>query len=147
MNLTPVTVLQTGGLLHFGILVASALAPRALNWRGHLAPLPPLLRQMFWVYGAFIVLVIVSFGTLSLVHAGALAEATPLARSLCAVIALFWAARLGVQFFVFDAKPFLTNALYRIGYHGLTVVFALLVALYGWGAAGFPGAEVPWLKF
>jgi hypothetical protein len=132
-----ITALYLGGALHFGILIASALAPRALDWRKNLAPLPELLRQMFWVYGAFIVLMIISFGTLTLFHAETLASGSPLARSVCAMIAVFWAVRLAVQLFVFDAKPFLTNWLYRIGYHGLTVVFILLVAIYGWAATGF----------
>jgi hypothetical protein len=137
-----ITALYLGGALHFGILIASALAPRALDWRKNLAPLPELLRQMFWVYGAFIVLMIISFGTLTLFHAETLASGSPLARSVCAMIAVFWAVRLGVQFFVFDAKPFLTNWLYRIGYHGLTVVFILLVAIYGWAATGYTNNEL-----
>jgi hypothetical protein len=132
------TLLQLAGLLHFAILIASSLAPRALDWRRNLAPLHPFLRRMFWVYGAFIVLTIVAFGTLTLAHAGAMAAGEPVARSLCAFIAVFWLARLAVQFFVFDAKPFLTNWFYTLGYHGLTVVFAALVVIYG-SAAIFPG--------
>ena len=128
------TALTFGGTLHFGVLIASALAPRALNWRTNLAPLPTLLRQMFWVYGAFIVLIIVSFGVLSLTQAEALAGGTPLARTICAIIALFWAVRLGVQWFVFDAEPFLTHWIYRSGYHGLTFVFITLTGIYGWAA-------------
>ena len=50
------------------------------------------------------------------------------------MVAVFWAVRLLVQFFVFDAKPFLTNWIYKIGYHSLTVVFMALVAIYTWGA-------------
>ena len=124
-------LIQLGGLLHFAILVASALTPGVLEWRRHLASLPPLLRQLFWVYGSFIVLVIVSFGTISVAHAGALASGDPLARSVAAIIAIFWAARLAVQWFVFDATPFLTNALLKLGYHALTVAFVVLTLIYG----------------
>ncbi len=127
------TMIQVGGLVHFGILIASALTPGVLEWRRHLAPLPPLLRQLFWVYGSFIVLVIVSFGTISLTNTDALASGQPLARSVCAMIAVFWAARLAVQWFVFDATPFLTNALLKLGYHALTAAFLLLVAIYSYG--------------
>jgi len=127
-------LLQLGGALHFAILIASALTPRVLDWRTNLAPLNPFLRRLFWVYGFFIVLVIVSFGTITLVHAEALASGAPLARSLCAVIAIFWLARLAVQFFVFDARPFLTNTLLRFGYHSLTLAFIALVLIYGWAA-------------
>ena len=128
------SLLQLGGLLHFVILIASALTPRVLDWRGNLASLNPFLRRLFWVYGCFIVLVIISFGTITLLHADALASGAPLARSVSAMITLFWLARLGVQFFVFDARPFLTNALLRLGYHGLTLLFTALVFIYGCAA-------------
>lgn len=126
--------LFAGGFLHFVILLASALTPRVLDWRTNLAALPPFLRRLFWVYGCFIVLVIISFGVLTLGHADELASGAPLARSLCAMIAIFWLARLGVQFFVFDARPFLTTTFLRLGYHGLTLLFMALVIIYGCAA-------------
>jgi hypothetical protein len=125
------SLLLAGGMLHFVILIASVLTPRVLDWRANLAALHPFLRRLFWVYGSFIVLVIVSFGTLTLLQADELAAGTSLARSLCAIIAIFWVARLAVQFFVFDAKPFLTTTFLRLGYHGLTSLFAALVFIYG----------------
>jgi hypothetical protein len=123
-----------GGLLHFVILIASALTPRLLDWRGNLAALHPFLRRLFWIYGAFIVLVIVSFGTVTLLQTDELSSPNPLARSVCAIIAIFWLARLAVQFFVFDARPFITTAFRRVGYHGLTFLFSALVFIYGCAA-------------
>lgn len=134
MKPTLTECLYAGAVLQAGILIASALAPKALNWREHLEKLPPLLRQMFWVYGAFIVLCIVAFALLTGWHAPTLAEGSPLARGFCGFVAVFWGLRLIVQWFVFDAKPFLTHWVYRWGYHGLTVVFVLLVGVYGWAA-------------
>jgi hypothetical protein len=124
------SLLLAGGALHFVILIASALTPRVLDWRANLAALHPFLRRLFWVYGSFIVLVIVSFGTLTLLHADELASGAAFPRAVCAIIAIFWLARLAVQFFVFDAKPFLTTTFRRIGYHGLTLLFAALVFIY-----------------
>lgn len=125
------TLLVAGGLLHFLVLIASALTPRVLDWRTNLATLHPFLRRLFWVYGCFIVLVIVSFGLLTLWHADELASGAPLPRGVCAMIAIFWLGRLSVQFFVFDARPFLTSTLLRLGYHGLTLLFTALVFIYG----------------
>jgi hypothetical protein len=125
------TLLLAGGRLHFVILLASALAPRVLDWRGNLATLDPFLRRLFWVYGGFIVLTIVSFGTLTLLNADELASGGKLPRAICAIIAIFWLARLAVQFFVFDPRPFLTTAFLRLGYHGLTLLFSALVFIYG----------------
>ena len=128
------TLILLGGLVHFGILIASALTPGVLEWRRHLAALPALLRQLFWVYGSFIVLVIISFGTISLAQPDALASGEPLARAMCAMIAIFWSARLAVQWFVFDATPFLTNAALKLGYHALTLAFIALALIYGCAA-------------
>jgi len=124
--------LYLGGVIHFLILFASAMAPRVMNWNVHLATLPQMVRQMFWVYGAFIVLVIVSFGTLTLMNVSELAAGSSIGRGLCAVIAIFWTARLAVQLFVFDVEPFLTNWFYRMGYHLLTLAFVLLISIYGY---------------
>ena len=87
-------LLRIGGALHFGILIASALVPQVLDWRGELRKLPRLLAQLVWVHGAFLVLTIAGFGVLAVVNARELASGTALARSLCAMIALFWGARL-----------------------------------------------------
>ena len=45
-------------------------------------------------------------------------------------MAIFWGARLAVQFFVFDAKLYLKSAFLRLGYNGLTAVFAYLTVVY-----------------
>ena len=123
-----------GGILHFGILLASAMVPKVLDWKGSLEKLDGLFRQLVWVHGAFIVLVIIGFGVLSIVLAGDLASGTPLARGMCLFISLFWSARLIVQFFVFDAKPYLKTTLLKAGYHGLTVVFVYITVIYALAA-------------
>ena len=126
--------IKLGGVLHLGILIASALTPGVLDWKRELDKLRPLSRQLVWVHGAFIVLTIIGLGVISLIAPAELASGTTLARATCAFIAAFWLCRLGVQFFVFDAKPFLTTALLKLGYHGLTIVFIALVAIYALAA-------------
>ena len=128
------TLLQLAAALQLSILIASVLTPRVLDWRTNLAPLHPFLRKLFWVYGVFIVLTIIAFASLTFLHADAMAAGEPVARSLCGFIAIFWSLRLAVQLFVFDARPFLTNRFYKLGYHALTVAFAALVLIYAWAA-------------
>ena len=123
-----------GGILHFGILLASAAVPLVLDWKASLAKLDGLSQQLVWVHGAFIVLVIIGFGLLSLVFADELASGTRLARGVCLFIALFWGARLVVQFFVFDARPYLKNMFLKLGYHALTVVFLYHAVVYSLAA-------------
>ncbi len=120
------------GIGHLGILGASVQVPRVFDWSHALASLHPFLRRLFWVYSVFIVLVIAGFGVLTLINARALAEGSQIARSLSAFIACFWLARLAVQLFVFDARPFLTNRWRWIGYHTLTGAFVYFATLHGW---------------
>lgn len=128
MNLE--TLLIAAGLGHFGILIASFLVPHALDWKHQLAPLHPFLRSLFWVYGGFIVLTIASLGVLTLLHSHAMAIGEPVARSLAAFIAIFWSARLVVQFLIFDPRDFLTTRWRRIGYHTLTAAFVAQISVY-----------------
>ena len=136
MNLE--SLIFVGGILHFGILIASALVPQVLDWKTSLGKLDALTRQLVWVHGAFIVLVIVGFGFVSVIFAGDLASGSPLARGVCLFIAIFWGARLLVQFFVFDATPYLKSIFLKAGYHGLTVAFAYITVVYSlaaiWGS-------------
>jgi alginate O-acetyltransferase complex protein AlgI len=130
-----VALVFAGGLLHFGILIASALVPQVLDWRGELRKLAPLSRQLVWVHGAFIVLTIIGLGAIVTLNAPLLAGgATLLARCVAAFIAIFWGVRLALQFVLFDPGPLLTKPLLKLGYHGLTFVFAYLAAVFGWAA-------------
>ena len=138
MTVNLATLLLLGGVCHFGILTASALVPRVLNWRDELLKLQPLCRHLVWTHGVFIVLVIVGFGLISVAAAPDLANGSRLARLVCGFIAAFWLARLAIQLFLFDARPFLTSLWLKLGYHGLTAVFAFLGLVYGCAAA-LPG--------
>jgi len=124
-------LLQLAAALQLLILIASASTPRVLDWRKNLAVLHPFLRKLFWVYGVFVVMVIIAFAVLTFRHADAMAAREPVARSLCLFIAIFWGVRLLVQFAIFDARPFLTNWFYKTGFHALTIIFAFLTFVYG----------------
>ena len=124
------------GIGHFGILIASALTPFVLDWKTVLKPLTPFLHKLFWVYGGFIVLVIIGMGTLTLINIKPMAEGDPIARSIAGFISMFWGARLLVQIFIFDVKEYLTNIWLKIGYHTLTAAFIYFSCLYGAIALG-----------
>ena len=127
-------LLVLGGVCHFGILIASALVPRVLDWKGELRSLSPLSRHLIWTHGAFIVLTIIGLGALSLINASELASGAKLARCVCAFISLFWGTRLAVQFFYFAPQEYLQTLMLKIGYYVLTVVFAYLTIVYAWSA-------------
>jgi hypothetical protein len=128
INLT--LLLQIAGVLHLGLMSAGLLMPHVVGMRRHLAPLPPFIRRLFWVYYSFIGLCLVSFSIITIVFAGTLAAGGALARALCVFFALFWTLRLAAGTFVFDMRPYLTNGYRRLGYHAINVVFAYLPAVY-----------------
>lgn len=127
------TLIFVGGLLHFSVLIASALVPFRLDWKNELASLSKLHWQMYWVYGGYVVMSIVAFGIISVTNATEIAEGSGLARAFCGYVCVFWLVRLVLQA-VLDVKQHLTEWWLTAGYHALSVVFLLLVLIFGWGA-------------
>lgn len=126
------TWIRVGGVIQLGILTASALVPGKLQWRAELNKLSVLSRQLIWVHGGYIVLMIAAMGLLSLCEATSLADGSLLARSVCGFVAVFWFIRLMIQLTLFDGTPYLVNPILKFGYHGLTIAFTCLAVVYGW---------------
>jgi hypothetical protein len=133
MTLDLSAAIFVAGVGQLSVLVASALVPMQLQWKSVLAPLPPLVRQLFWVYGGYVVLSITSLGTISILCADELAGGSLMARAFCVYVMLFWGIRLSLQPFL-QVQPFLTKWWLRCGYHVLTALFASFTAIFAWGA-------------
>jgi hypothetical protein len=121
------------GIGQLCVLVASALVPLRLNWREELGGLKLLHRQMYWVYGGYVVLGIIALGLISIFNSQELASGSGLARGLCAYVAAFWGIRLGLQAYL-DVKEHLTLWWLTAGYHTLTVLFLLFTLVYAFAA-------------
>jgi hypothetical protein len=127
------TLIFLAGVGQLGVLIASALVPFQLKWKTELTVLSRLHRQMYWVYGGYVVLAIAAFGLISLFNAKELANGSGLARGVCGYIAVFWGVRLALQW-VFDVKEHLSTWWLRLGYYALTILFASFTLLYGFAA-------------
>ena len=123
------TLIFLAGLAQWSVLIASALVPVRLHWATAFAGLPRLHRQLFWIYGGYVVLAIVALGALCVFNAGELASGGLLARCLCTYLAAFWGIRLGLQTLL-DVKPFLTTWWLTAGYHALTALFVCFTAIF-----------------
>jgi hypothetical protein len=131
MNIRTLTLLlQIAGALHLGLAWAGASMPAAVNLKTHLATLPSFIRRLFYVYYAFIGLMLVGFGSVTFFYAGDLAAGGNLARAFCFLLIAFWLLRLIAAAFIFDVRPYLKNWLYRLGYHAINLVFCYLLAVY-----------------
>ena len=133
MQQTLTTAIALAGAGQLCVLIASALVPFQLDWKKELGELTQLHRQMYWVYGGYVVLAIVAFALISLFHARELASGSGLARALCGYIAVFWGVRLVLQG-VFDVKDHLTAWWLMMGYHVLTILFVAFTLIYGYAA-------------
>lgn len=127
------TLIFLAGVGQLAVLIASALVPFQLKWKTELAVLSRLHRQMYWVYGGYVVLAIAAFGLISLFNARELANGSGLARGVCGYIGVFWGIRLALQW-VFDVKGHLSTWWLRVGYYALTMLFASFTLLYGFAA-------------
>jgi hypothetical protein len=127
------TLVRIAGLLQLSVLIASALVPQQLDWRGILKPLPKLVQQLFWTYGGYVVGMIIFNSLLALLFAHELTSGSALGRFLCGYIALFWGVRLCLQLW-FDARPFLTAWWLVAGEVVLTLLFVMFTSLFAYVA-------------
>lgn len=125
------TLIFAAGIGQLGILVASALVPFQLDWKRELSSLPRLHRQLYFIYGGYVVLGIITLGVTSLLYSAELASGTGVARAFCVYATLFWGIRLSLQT-VLDARPFLTRWWLKLGYHALTILFTAITAVFGY---------------
>ena len=118
------------GLGHIALSIGSLAIPKALQWNMHLKNLQPLLRQMFWTYAAYILVINLSFGVLSQIAADELINKSMLAKSITLFISIYWLARIGIQFFYFDKTNAPKGIIYTVGEFALITLFALFTIVF-----------------
>jgi len=127
---TITTLLFISGLGHIALCAGSVFIPRLLKWSDHLKNLQPLLRQMFWTYAAYILVINFCFGIVSLIAAEELVNGSILAKSISLFISLYWFARIGIQLFYFDKSNAPKGLIYTMGEIGLMVLFVFFTVVY-----------------
>lgn len=120
-----------GGIIHLAILSAGLVMIKVLNWNKDLKKLDALTEHIIWTHASYVWLIILGFGVVSIAFPTALINSQPLGISISIFISLFWGIRLFIQFFYFDARPYLGDLKLKLGFHGLTICFAYLTVIYG----------------
>jgi len=123
------------GLLFAGLAlvvlsIASFWIPKALQWREKLADLTPLLRDMFWTYSIYIWASHVFFAVLALGYRDWLLGQSGAAALISGFIALWWLARLAMQFFGFNLSEIEDSWQNRMAKHLLTALFIFLTVIF-----------------
>lgn len=120
--------LAGAGLL--AIVVANFFAPRLLRYSENLALASPIVRQIFFVHGAYIVAVLAGQAALCFAFPEELAGRSALGRSLSAFLALFWLTRFVLQGWYYDRAAKREhprfNLLFLAAFLSLGCTFALL---------------------
>ncbi|MDZ4817093.1 MAG: hypothetical protein SGI71_12620 [Verrucomicrobiota bacterium] len=132
MNIPLEQLIRLGGLLHLALIIPISLVPFVLDWKKELSPLPLMLRRLFWTYGGFIAGIIVAFGLISIGLATHLVDGHPVSRAFCGLIAVFWTARLIVEFTAFEVGSYLNTPFKKYSYPFLLLNFAAMVVIYAY---------------
>lgn len=120
------------GLGQLALVVGSLAIPRLLHWKEELSRIPTLLiRQIFWVYSAYIWSTNLSFGLLSVLAPDWLLNKSPLAAAVAGFIALYWSSRFLIQIFYFDRSSVPRKLFFILAELALSVLFIFLSLAYG----------------
>ena len=87
---------------------------------------------MFWTYAAYILVINICFGLISVFCYRELVEGTRLAVLINGFIAVYWISRVAIQFFYFDRVAFPQGKFYLGGEVLLVLVFILLSGVYSY---------------
>lgn len=123
--------LVLAGLGQLVLVLGSLAIPRVLRWREDVGQLRPLTRQVFWTYAAYIWATNLCFGLVSASAPGWLLESSPLAGAVTGFMAIYWGARLAIQFACFDRSQAPPGWASRLAETALISLFLYLTVVYG----------------
>jgi hypothetical protein len=124
------TSLYIAGLAQLALVTGSLAIPGILNWKTELQNVRPLIKQMFWTYAAYILVINLCFGLLSVFAYHELTDGSLLATVLCGFIAVYWISRILIQFLYFDRKYFPAGVWHKLGEITLVTLFIFLSIVY-----------------
>jgi len=126
-------LIRVAGVLHLVLVVANFAAPRWLDYDRGLAGASLVVRQVFRVHAAYIVLVLLGFAALCLLFPDELARGAGLGRFMSVFLAVFWVPRPLVQLLYYDRE---LRRRYRLLDLGFLLLFGFLAAVFAAAALG-----------
>ena len=125
-------VLFVAGIAQIVLVIGSLAIPRVLKWRYELVKVSPLIKQMFWTYAAYILVINLCFGLLSTFDFQELTNSSMLAMLITGFIAMYWISRVLVQIFYFDRTNFPSGNWNKFAEVLLVGLFIFLSIVYSW---------------
>ncbi len=118
------------GVAQIALAIGSLAIPKILNWRQELSKVQPFIKQMFWTYAAYILVINLCFGLISACAFRELTDGSKLAMMLTGFIAVYWVSRVLIQFLYFDRKNFPMGKWNNLGEVVLVTLFIFLSVVY-----------------
>lgn len=118
------------GILHLALGIGSSIIPKVLNWNSELEKVKPLIRKMFWTYAAYILVINLCFGLVSIWGTEELINHSFLAKCVTLFVSVYWLTRIGIQFFYFDKTDAPKGLIFTLGEIALVALFILFTAFY-----------------
>lgn len=122
--------LIAGAVMHFLVLGASVQVPHRLDWKNEFQRLRPLNRKVVWTYGGYILSIIVFMGVVSFYLFSSGEVYSGPGKLWVLFIALFWWARILIDFFYMKHSDWPEGPLFRIGHVCLSTLFMTMTFLY-----------------
>jgi hypothetical protein len=122
-----VALIRIAGILHLVLVGVNLVAPRRLGYARGLAQAPPIVRQVFVVHAAYIVLVLAGFGLACLLYPNELAGGRGLGRFVSLFLAAFWLPRPFVQLLYYDRD---LRRRHRLADVAFLLLFGYLAAVF-----------------
>ena len=95
--------LKIAGVLLILLALLHPFLPRYFKWKEECCNLSIMNRQILYVHSFFIGFMILMMGLLCMTSSNELLT-TSLGKRICLGLGVFWAIRLGVQFFIYSSK-------------------------------------------
>lgn len=127
------TALWVAGAVQMAIFAANFYVPQKLQYRQGISGAPKIIRQVFYVHAGYVAGVVLLFALISFLFAPDLASGAGLGRFIAAGICVFWACRVPLQAFYYDAEVRRSN---RWGDVAMLSALVFLSATYGLAALG-----------
>ncbi|HTL27924.1 MAG TPA: hypothetical protein VL282_01835 [Tepidisphaeraceae bacterium] len=121
-----ILLLRIAGMLLVLLAVVNLFVPRRCRWADDLPRMSLLNRQIFVVHAAFIVLTVLMMAGVTLTLPHDLMAPSRLSRAMLAGMAIFWFARLLVQWFYYDRAIWRGDRLNTVMHFAFTLLWCYL---------------------
>ena len=127
------THLKVIGVLLVLLALMHAVFPKRFHWKEELARLSLLNRQVMVVHTFFIALTVFLMGLLCLTSSAEL-SGTPLGKRVSLGLAVFWLARLLIQFFGYSSELWRGKRFETAVHIVFSALWTYLTAVFAWVA-------------